>query len=121
MPEIAYTRKTLVAVGKEAIRIIKWTGLANGDTGQPVQLPHSPDKSVQIYGTFGSGGSVTLEGSNDLLADTPTYGTLHTNDLSTLTFGAAGIACIIENTNLIRPNVTAGDETTELTIIICIK
>jgi hypothetical protein len=46
---------------------ITWAGLTNGgpDSGQPVQRPALVDRSVQVTGTFGAGGTVVFEGSND--------------------------------------------------------
>jgi len=45
--------------------LVTWSGLLNGDTGTPLEEPDFGDRTVQIGGTFGAGGSVTLQGSND--------------------------------------------------------
>jgi hypothetical protein len=99
--------------------IYRWMGMADGDTGEPLYLSHSSDKTVQIYGTFGSGGSVTIQGSNNKASEEQTYATLHKIDLSALTYTAAGIDVIIDNPIAIRPSVTAGDENTSLNVILC--
>lgn len=91
-----------------------WTPLANGDTGSPESPGRLSDRSVQIKGTFGAGGSVTIQGSNDNV----TWQTLRDPAGLALTFTSADLKQILENTNYVRPNVTAGDGTTALTVIL---
>lgn len=45
--------------------IFTWT-LTENDEAAPVELGQFPDRSVQIGGSFGSGGQVTVEGSNNV-------------------------------------------------------
>lgn len=88
--------------------------LANGDTGTPVLLPAFADKSIQVTGTFGTGGSATLEGSNDgvnYFALTDPTGTV-------IAILAAGGKAITESTQFVRPHVTAGDGTTALVVTV---
>ena len=87
-----------------------WTPLANGDTGDALNAIDLPDKSVSVSGTFGSGGSVSLQDANG-----NTYSDAQGN---ALTFTAAGMKYILENFSDIHPNVTAGDGTTSLTVVI---
>lgn len=90
-----------------------WGPLANGDSGAADTSGRLSDKSVQITGTFGAGGSVTLQGSND----GTNWATLTKADGTTAaTFTSAGMAQILENPEFIRPTVTAGDGTTALTV-----
>jgi len=95
---------------------VTWTGLLNGDTGAPVAMPEFPDRTVHITGTFGVGGSVTVEGSNDLETETPTYTAITDPQANALTKTAAAIEAVLEAPYLIRPNVTAGDGTTSLVV-----
>jgi len=94
-----------------------WTPLANGDTGLPQTGARLADKTVQILGTFGAGGSVNIEGSNDggttwaILNDSRGEG-------NALTFTSADMREVLEVPEMIRPNVTAGDGTTALTVIL---
>lgn len=93
-----------------------WLALANGDTGFPDSSGRLSDKSVQVTGTFGAGGSVTIQGSND---GGTTWFTLNDPSAGTdLTFTTAGGFEILENVELIRPNVTAGDGTTALNVYL---
>lgn len=97
-----------------------WANLANGDTGVSDSSTGLSDKTVQVKGTFGVGANVNIEGSNDggttwsILNDSRGEG----NPLSITTAIGADIRTILENPQLIRPNVTAGDGTTSLTVII---
>jgi hypothetical protein len=91
-----------------------WAAMANGDTGAPVNFPGYGDKSIQVTGTFGAGGSCTLEGSNDgvnFFALTNPTGT-------TIALTAAGIVAVTEAAQFIRPHVTAGDGTTALIAVV---
>jgi len=74
------------------------------------------DKSVHVYGTFGSGGSITIQGSNKPDEDGTTMVTLHKVDLSALTLTSAGCFTILENPLWLRAIVTAGDGTTALVV-----
>lgn len=96
-----------------AIKSVVWGPMANGDTGTPVSLVSMADKSLQIDGTFGAGGSITLQGSNDETTPTNWYA-LTKPGATAATLTAAGIVAIVENTRWVRPAVTAGDGTTAL-------
>jgi hypothetical protein len=104
--------------GIDAITIT-WANLTDGgpDSGQPVQRPALVDRTVQVTGTFGSGGTVVFEGSNDGV----NYYTL-TNPLGTaISVTAAGISQVMEATAWMRPRITAGDGTTSLTVTVCAR
>lgn len=90
--------------------LVTWTGLLNGDDGTPVQLGAYSDRSVQFGGTFGAGGTIVLEGSND----GTTYFTLTDPQGSAISKGSASLEGVVEPTRYVRPRVTAGDGTTNL-------
>lgn len=95
---------------------VRWTPLANGDDGQWLDLHDFPDVSVQVFGTFGVGGNLRIEGSNELV---PTNAaTLNDPQANALDFTAAKIEQVLENVRWIRPRVTAGDGTTALSVCI---
>jgi hypothetical protein len=96
---------------------VQWPAMANGQTGVPVDLVEFSDRSVQVEGTFGSGGSVSIQGSNDLT----NWETLRDPSSTALTFTTAGLHGILELTGQIRPNVTAGDGTTALTVTVVVR
>ena len=109
-------------------RRVVWT-LANGDVGAPVEAPDHAFKEIQVKGTFGAGGSVSLEGSLDAgtadgaLADGSdrTWATLNDPQGNALTFTSARLERVQESTATIRPNVTAGDGTTALVVTVILK
>ncbi len=90
--------------------VVVWTGLLNGDDGSAWEGPDFADRSVVVTGTFGTGGSITVQGSNDgtnWFALTDPQG-------NAITKTAAGLEQITEITKFVRPIVTAGDGTTSL-------
>lgn len=92
---------------------IKWETVTNGDTGSPDDGARLSDKSVQILGTFGTGGTAVLQGSNDGGTTWHTLSDPQGNDIS---FTAAGTAQVLESTQLIRPSVSGGDTNTDLDV-----
>ena len=94
-----------------------WTGLLNGDDGAGAQYTGSGDRSVQITGTFGAGGTVVVEGTLD---GTNWFG-LRDPSSTAISFTTAGLKAILENVLAVRPRVTAGDGTTTITAILLIR
>jgi hypothetical protein len=94
----------------------KWSSLQLNDDGAALELPGLADKTVQVYGTFGGGGKVILEGACD--PTIITWVPIHDPQGNALEFISAGIEQILENPLKIRPRVTAGDGTTSLTVVI---
>lgn len=100
----------------------KWTvgPLLNGDQSTTLSAPNLPDKTIQVKGTFGVGASLQIEGSNDggttwhVVNDSRGEG----NPMTFTTATGADTKTILENPELLRANVTAGDGTTSLTVLI---
>ena len=95
-------------------KMAAWSGLLNGDDGQAFEALEYADRAMQVTGTFGTGGSLQLEGSNDgsnwvILADPQG---------NPLTFTAGKIEQVLETPRYVRPRVTAGDGTTNLVATI---
>lgn len=102
-----------ITAGREIIKFV-WTGLLNGDSGSPIEFANYPDRSIQVSGTFGAGGSVLMEGSNN---GEVSYSTLNkTTDGTAMTIISASLVGVLELAAQIRPRVTAGDGTTNLTV-----
>lgn len=97
--------------------LVTWASMANGDTGQPVSYPAHADKSVQVEGTFGTGGSVAVQGSND----GTNYRALNDLGGTAIAVTADGIKGVGENTQYVQPAVTAGDGTTSITVTMLLK
>ena len=101
------------------IVLVQWTGLLNGDTLGPVQLPNLTDRSIHVAGTFGAGGNVRILGSHfdTFVNEVPLNDALG----NVLDVTAAKIEQILEMTNWIGGTVTAGDGTTSLTVRLLAK
>jgi hypothetical protein len=91
-----------------------WSGLLNGDDGGALSLPNFTDRTVQIFGTFGTGGTISIQGS----LDGTNWVILTDPQGNAITKTAAAIESISEATPYIRPIVTAGDGTTSLSVLL---
>lgn len=99
------TASRIASPDSRVIRV-KWEGFAaSGDVGTAVELSAYPDRSVQVLGDFGTGGAITIEGSND---GGTTWATLTDPQGNALTFTAAGLEAITELVGQIRPSASAG-------------
>lgn len=116
MTTIAYTKEWPATLNQLAC-IITWPALANGNDGAPVELAQYPDRSIQVAGTFGSGGSCAIEGS----IDGTNWATLNDPQGNALTITAAKIEAVAELVRYLRPHVTAGDGTTALTVTLIMR
>jgi len=107
-------------VPKHDVNIIKyvWLNMANGDDGSPRELPAFADRSVQVVGTWGAGGELSIEGSND---GGTTWAVLSDPLGRALAFTANDIQNITEISELIRPRVTGGDGTTLISVYFFAK
>jgi hypothetical protein len=100
----------LVPIGDDLVRII-WLLLTDNDEGAPVDLSNYPDRSAQVFGTWGAGGTVQIQGSND----GTNYHALTDPPGATWSKTADGLSAVAEYTRFIKPVVTVGDGTTDLT------
>jgi hypothetical protein len=100
--------------GVEHATLVTWSGLLNGDTGEQVSLTDFPDRTVQIVGTFGAGGAVNFEGSND----GTNWAILTDPQGNAITKTSAAIESVTETPRYVRPSVTAGDGSTDLSVIL---
>lgn len=101
--------------------VIQWIGLLNGDSGQAIQRPDLADKTVQFEGTFGNGGTCTIQGSNDSTDGTTLTGNFHplSNPEGTqISVQSGGITQIMESTRWFKPVITGGDGTTNITATV---
>lgn len=95
-----------------------WSALANGDDGTALSAATLSDKSVQVTGTFGVGGTIIIEGSNDGGTTWATLNDSRGETTGALSFTGADLRTILENVERIRPRVTAGDGTTSLNVYV---
>lgn len=93
--------------------IIQWASVKNGDTCAPyTSTPSvaSADRSLQVEGVWGSGGSAQLEGSNDQT----NFEILHDVQLNTIIMSGNGIKQVLDKTYQTQPHITNGDANTLL-------
>lgn len=95
-----------------------WNGIGLNGVGSYLNAPGLPDKTVTVHGTFGTSGSIQLEGNDDLGL---TWDILRDINGNQLKFTSNTTITIAENPLFIRPHVTAGDGTTSLTVVIISK
>ena len=93
----------------------------HGDTGAAVEVGRYSDKTVQVTGTFGTGGDVDMQGSNLAAPDTADWGQLNDVTGTPISMGNVNPVTVLDNTLFMRPDVSAGDGTTDLTVtVICV-
>lgn len=98
------------------VPVVIWSGLLNGDDGSPIQLSAFSEKTWQAVGTFGASGTVTIEGSNDG-TNWANISTRQGTTPLTLT-STTQINTSQDRPVWIRPRVTAGDGTTNVTVSV---
>jgi hypothetical protein len=113
MPVIALAETRDQTFGNNA-HFVQWTPLLNGDSGAPYSMAGFADRSVQVTGTFGAGGTVLVEGSND----GTNYVTLSDPQGVALSKTAAALQEISQISRFIRPRVSAGDGTTSISVTL---
>lgn len=100
----------------------KWEALTTtNDRGSPFEWPLGADVSVHCFGTFGSGGTIKLEGSNEFdqpADDAASWAVLDDIFGNELSMQAEGLVPVGPVCRWIRPIVTAGDGTTDLDVFI---
>ncbi len=117
MATVQATSNTDIA-GDGSIRKVVWTPLTttNAD-GAAIEWVQYADRTIQFNGTFGTGGTIKLQGSND----GSNWFDLSDPQGTAISKGAAGIEAVLEITQYVRPFVSAGDGTTSLTATLVMR
>lgn len=113
MATINYSRISNPNVLGSELELFLWNSCKAADVGQALPLGNYADRSIQISGTFGAGGSVSLQGS----LDGNNWATLNDTFGNSLVITSAGIKQIAEVVTYIRPSIT-GDGTTNIDVYI---
>lgn len=116
-----------VTSGLGEVQQFQWV-LANGDTGNPIGIPNNFDATVHVYGTFGTGGSISLYGSNNT-ADFTNQAPPGSGDWviltdpqgNAITKTAASIEAVLEMPLYMGPKCTAGDGTTAIVVNLILR
>ena len=118
MATISYA-VTRIKTFRENSHVILWETLTTtNDTGSNLEMPGSSDRSVQVIGSFGAGGTLVIQGSND---NGTTWHTLNDPQGNALSFTTAKTEAVLELTRLIRPFISGGDGTTDLDVYMLVK
>lgn len=107
---------TIQIVSGGFAKVKTWGGLTNGQTGEAIEENLWADRSIQVTGVFGAGGSLTVQGSND----GTNWSTLTDPQGNDLIFTTSKIETVIEICRYIRPVVT-GDGSTNLTATLFMR
>jgi hypothetical protein len=104
---------TALSLGTRGI-LVTWNGLLNGDDGTAFEAGDITEATIQATGTFGVGGSITLQASNDGV------NWFAATDAANVacTFTAQGGDAPVQTPRYWRPIVTAGDGTTALVAVL---
>jgi len=119
MATIALTNLPLNG-GKQECRILTWGTLTTTNSvGEAFPAAAYPDKSVQVEGTFGAAATVVIQGTNE---EIPTnWHTLVDPQGNALSFTAARLEAVLENTRWVRPALASGgDGSTSIDVIMMI-
>lgn len=115
-------RQPVITRPADNVLVITWSGLAAGDNGAPVLLPHASDKSWHVTRESGTAGVVQPKGHNrDVSGGTVDL----TNDPILADLQGTAIAGtfntieqIVENPLFIYPHATAQDGTMSARMVV---
>lgn len=99
------------------ILVVQWPDLMAGDEGAPFDLPDFADRSVQVSGVPG-GAATSIKGTIDEV-EWPTLSDPLGNALNITS--TPKIQQLLEITRKIKPVVTGGDVTTNLTVTVIFR
>lgn len=90
--------------------VATWTGVINGNDGAPAGAAGYSDKTVQVSGTFGAGGTIIVEGT----VNGTTWFQLTDPTGTVISFTSTGGKAITEAVGFVRVRVTGGDGSTAI-------
>ena len=101
-------------------RVRTWTPLTTTNSdGDPISYASNGTGAVaiQVNGTFGTGGTLVIQGSNNGV----NWYSLNDPANTAVSFTTAGLKTVVDMPLYIRPLVSAGDGTTSLTVIAAMQ
>jgi hypothetical protein len=103
---MATRTQTTTTSEEQRTLVVRWNGLANGDDGVAVPFGYSPERTIQVFGTFG-GGTLSLEGS--LEPSSPANWVVLTDPQGNpIALTSDSIETVMENTMWVRPVLAGG-------------
>ena len=104
MAVIAPVIDRLSATPDESVLRVTWPAVTEADTCTPVSFPAWCERTAQVFGTFGAGGAVTMQGSND----GTNFATMNNRQGAGIVVTAAGLATSQDLPVWVRPLISAG-------------
>lgn len=95
------------------VRVWTWALTTANADGAPLDLTAFPDKTVHIFGTFGSG-TLTMQGSND----GSDWQSVRDPQGNAIAKTASYLGAILENPRYLRPNLTGSTGATVTVILV---
>lgn len=124
MATVNSTKDAIEGHGQDEVLCIRWTPLTTTNVdGSWEMVPAYADRTVHVFGTFGAGCTLSIEGTNEVgtpakpvtVNDSRGEG----NPMTFLTAGGDDIKVMAEAPLKVRPKITGGgDGTTSLTVIM---
>lgn len=109
----------------DACHVITWALLTTTNNyGSAVEMPGSADRCIQLLGTLGTGGAITLYGSNKASPDAATdtdWAVLTDPQGNNIVLSTLKVEAVTELTRWVRPKITAGDGATSLTAVLLLR
>ena len=115
---MATINPTIERSGDGSIMYVTYEALTttNAD-GAPIRFDEWADRSVQFVGTWGTGGTVKWQGSND----GATWVDLTDPQGNAISKGANSLEAVLEITRYARPFVSAGDGSTDVDVFVLLR
>jgi len=111
------TTATFSLIGGNAAAVTS-AAATMGDVGAPYSQPDGAiDRSLQVHGTFGASGALSLFGSND----NANFAISKDNTGNALTCTTIVVRNVFDGPLFFIPAVQVGDGTTSLTAILCMR
>ena len=110
--------------GVNRVTTVSWLNVPQDDEGLYIELPNHQDKTVHFFGTFG-GATASMYGSNDerVISDPKNADWILLVDAqgNVMSKTSAAMERVIDNPRFLKSEVTGGDWTTSINIVMCAK
>lgn len=84
----------------------EWVNLTESDTADAVEVPFHSDKTFEVTGNFGTGGTLRAQGTID--EDQGAFHNLTDAQGNAIGLTSAGVKEVLQNVAFFRPAVSAG-------------
>lgn len=110
--------------GVNRVTTVSWLNIPQDEGGLYIELPNHQDKTVHFYGTFG-GATASMYGSNDerVITDSGNANWVLLVDAqgNVMSKTSSAMELVIDNPRFIKCEVSGGDGTTSINVVMCAK